>query len=99
MSLASPQRIFLTDGVRASGATHDYLVACLHRHLGGDHGLVDRDPHDRAVNLAARATGRRTMSAYPLDPDAVPPPRAHGPGVFWIMTTGHETTILLPDEY
>lgn len=77
------------------------MHACLERHRGGDFGVTDYDPHDRAVNAAAAAAGGRVLSAYPIDPTQ--PCRGHGPNTLWIITEGtgphRRTSILLPDEY
>ena len=65
----------------------------LARHVVGDWGAICAE--DWKANDAARCTGDRLLSAYPLDPECPDGPRV------WIITEANRsaTTLLLPEAY
>jgi hypothetical protein len=78
-------------------ARHEFVLACLDRHVRGDWGVVCEE--DRRENDKSLATGQRIISAY-LIPEAL-----RGDGIcdakVWIITEWDRsvTTVLFPSDY
>ena len=81
-------QVVATPGALAAVTQRDILVA-LHRHQGGDWGLVDKE--DWEANNRALLESTRLVSAY----------KAVGGERFWIITEADRssTCALLPEEY
>ena len=88
--------IVATPGALAA-TSHEDRLTYLNNHMRGVWGEVDAESSD--LNDYALRTGRRLLSAYPIDPRK--PCNGFGANTLWIITNGSrtETTLLLPSEY